>query len=256
VAILGPPNAGKSSLLNLLSRRDAAIVSPIEGTTRDVVTVSLQLGGLPVILSDTAGLRSGSTDPIERLGMVRSAAEAAKAQIQLWVYDAAAEVPPVLDAAAAVAEAAEHATGGEGGGLDSGDLSGDVSRDVSMSGLASGAAAAAYADAVASAGGASPPLQLLLLNKIDLVGGDGAAELVSAVPAEQQWRVSCSTGEGIAPFLDDLGKRVRRLYGACQPGYAKGQGRERQTRATHHGAPREGKGEGKIGWGVVAGGAD
>ena len=52
VAILGPPNAGKSSLLNLLARRDAAIVSPIEGTTRDVVTVSLQLGGVPVVLPD------------------------------------------------------------------------------------------------------------------------------------------------------------------------------------------------------------
>ena len=81
VAILGPPNAGKSTLLNALAQRDAAIVSDIAGTTRDVVQVTLELGGLPVLVSDTAGLREQTDDPIERMGMMRAADEAEKARI-------------------------------------------------------------------------------------------------------------------------------------------------------------------------------
>ncbi|SAM02336.1 hypothetical protein [Absidia glauca] len=77
VAIVGPPNAGKSSLLNKLAKREAAIVSDIPGTTRDVVEVTMNLGGYPVILSDTAGLRE-SDDRIEMEGVKR-----AKARVEL-----------------------------------------------------------------------------------------------------------------------------------------------------------------------------
>ena len=71
VVLAGPPNAGKSSLLNALARRDVAIVSPIAGTTRDSLEVRLDLAGLPVILIDTAGLRD-SADPIEAEGVRRA----------------------------------------------------------------------------------------------------------------------------------------------------------------------------------------
>ena len=75
VAIAGPPNAGKSSLLNRLARREAAIVSPYPGTTRDVIEVHLDLGGYPVTLVDTAGVRA-SDDPVEQEGVRRAQARA------------------------------------------------------------------------------------------------------------------------------------------------------------------------------------
>ncbi len=89
VAIAGPPNAGKSTLLNRLARREAAIVSPYPGTTRDVVEVHLDLGGYPVTLLDTAGIRD-SDDPVEREGVRRASERAAGADLVLWVIDGSA----------------------------------------------------------------------------------------------------------------------------------------------------------------------
>ncbi len=89
VAIAGPPNAGKSTLLNRLARREAAIVSPHAGTTRDVVEVHLDLDGYPVMLLDTAGIRDG-TDPVEQEGVRRARERAAAADLVLWVVDASA----------------------------------------------------------------------------------------------------------------------------------------------------------------------
>ena len=89
VAIAGPPNAGKSTLLNRLARREAAIVSPIPGTTRDVIEVHLNLGDYPVTLLDTAGIRE-SSDPVEREGVRRALARAEEADLVLWVTDGSA----------------------------------------------------------------------------------------------------------------------------------------------------------------------
>ena len=85
IVIAGPPNVGKSSLLNGLVGRKAAIVSEIAGTTRDVIEAPILIAGLPVSLSDTAGLRSHSDDPIEREGMARSLSEVESADILVWV---------------------------------------------------------------------------------------------------------------------------------------------------------------------------
>ena len=82
VVLSGPPNAGKSSLLNALARRDAAIVSPVAGTTRDAIEVRLDLAGLPVILVDTAGLRE-SVDPVEAEGVRRALALVERADLVL-----------------------------------------------------------------------------------------------------------------------------------------------------------------------------
>lgn len=93
VAIAGPPNAGKSTLLNRLARREAAIVSPFAGTTRDVIEVHLDLGGYPVTLLDTAGIRE-TADPVEREGVARARARAAEADLVLWVEEGGAGTVP------------------------------------------------------------------------------------------------------------------------------------------------------------------
>jgi tRNA U34 5-carboxymethylaminomethyl modifying GTPase MnmE/TrmE len=85
--LVGPPNAGKSSLLNLLASRPAAIVSSTPGTTRDIVQVRLQLGGFPVTVDDTAGIRESTHDEIEKEGMKRSAASFRQADIRILVLD-------------------------------------------------------------------------------------------------------------------------------------------------------------------------
>ncbi len=97
VVILGPPNAGKSSLLNALAQREAAIVSDIAGTTRDIIEVQLDLGGYPVVLADTAGLRE-TADRIEGEGVRRALARAESADLKLLLLDAAdlAAPPPEI----------------------------------------------------------------------------------------------------------------------------------------------------------------
>lgn len=98
VALVGPPNAGKSSLLNALAKRNAAIVSAEAGTTRDVIEVRLDLGGLPIVVSDTAGLREAAGE-VEQEGMRRSLAVAQAADLVLWLTDASqpqTALPPAL----------------------------------------------------------------------------------------------------------------------------------------------------------------
>jgi tRNA modification GTPase len=92
VAIAGPVNVGKSSIINRLAGRSAAIVSPHAGTTRDVIEVHLDLGGYPVTVLDTAGLRD-SADPVEQEGVRRARERAAEADLVLWVVDASAVEP-------------------------------------------------------------------------------------------------------------------------------------------------------------------
>jgi tRNA modification GTPase len=99
IVITGAPNAGKSSLLNALARRDAAIVSDEAGTTRDVVTVSLDLDGVPVVVSDTAGLRE-TNSKVEQEGIRRTQAEASRADLVLWLAEPGGPATPPPDLSA------------------------------------------------------------------------------------------------------------------------------------------------------------
>jgi len=85
VVLGGPTNAGKSTLLNALAGRDAALVSPIAGTTRDVIEAPVSLGGLPLLLIDTAGLRHDAGEPIEAMGIARAGRTIAASDILLWL---------------------------------------------------------------------------------------------------------------------------------------------------------------------------
>jgi len=118
VAIVGAPNVGKSTLLNRFAKRDAAIVSPHAGTTRDVIEVHLDLAGFPVTLRDTAGIRL-TDDPVEEEGVRRAWRSVTTATLALWVVDArdveastiaaiAAEVDGSAIAALAVGEPLAH----------------------------------------------------------------------------------------------------------------------------------------------------
>jgi tRNA modification GTPase len=86
VAIAGPPNVGKSTLMNQLARREVAIVSPHAGTTRDVIEVQLDLDGYPVTVIDTAGIRE-TEDPVEQEGVRRARTRAAEADLVLWLVE-------------------------------------------------------------------------------------------------------------------------------------------------------------------------
>jgi tRNA modification GTPase len=86
VAIAGPPNVGKSTLMNQLARREVAIVSPHAGTTRDVIEIQLDLDGYPVTVIDTAGIRE-TDDPVEQEGVRRALARAGEADLVLWMID-------------------------------------------------------------------------------------------------------------------------------------------------------------------------
>jgi tRNA modification GTPase len=104
VALVGPPNAGKSSLLNRLLRTERAIVTPIAGTTRDTLEETANIRGIPIVLTDTAGL-TDTAEPIEAMGIARTRRAAAEADAVLLVLDRSQPLP--REAAAFIADG-EH----------------------------------------------------------------------------------------------------------------------------------------------------
>lgn len=101
VVIAGPPNAGKSTLINALAGRDAAIVSPVAGTTRDTIEIPVAFGDIPLVLTDTAGLRSDSDDPVERIGIGRAHDTVARCDVLVWLGgDPVPAAPSVLTVSA------------------------------------------------------------------------------------------------------------------------------------------------------------
>ncbi len=115
VVLAGPPNAGKSTLLNRVVDREVAIVSPIAGTTRDRIEASIQRNGIAYVFSDTAGLAIETDDPIEAIGIARAREAAASADIVLWLDD---QPPPIDLRAKTIAILARCDEPGRRGGKD------------------------------------------------------------------------------------------------------------------------------------------
>jgi len=87
ITLIGRPNVGKSSLLNILLKRERAIVTNIAGTTRDTIAETVEVGGFPVTFTDTAGVRAKTTSKVEKIGQARALEEAKTAHIVLWLID-------------------------------------------------------------------------------------------------------------------------------------------------------------------------
>ncbi|CAN9500329.1 unnamed protein product [Ophioblennius macclurei] len=178
VVIAGDTNAGKSSLLNTLCQRPAAIVSPIAGTTRDVVETALDIGGFPVLLSDTAGLRD-SRDVVEREGVRRARERVQQADLTLVVVDCA------------------HLPSDEAGAVDS--LKGH---------LRSVLPPQQHSDTDRC---------LLVLNKVDLLSEKRRRKLNEELSGHSglppACLISCQTRQGLKDFLTVLHSRVQTLCG-------------------------------------------
>ena len=176
VAIVGAPNVGKSTLLNRFAKRDAAIVSPHAGTTRDVIEVHLDLAGFPVTLRDTAGIRP-TDDPVEEEGVRRAWQSVTTATLALWVVDARE-----VDASAIAAVAAE----------------------------VDGSAIAALA-----AGEPLGHMRLwFVVNKTDLIdrGQRERIEALFQAPPRGHFLVSAATGEGIDALVEAIGKFAGQFF--------------------------------------------
>ncbi len=201
VAIAGPPNAGKSTLLNRIARREAAIVSPFAGTTRDVIEVHLDLGGYPVTLLDTAGVRE-TDDPVEQEGVRRARERAAGADLVLWIIDASRPMaqqgglgnplaqffgPMAQATAEPVAELAQPM--------------GDLSRSK------------AYPAKSVDDSAQGPPVWLIR-NKIDLV--DSVSKSSDELKFISEYAFTCSIsardGNGIEEFIHALETEVRGFF--------------------------------------------
>lgn len=179
VAIIGPPNAGKSSLFNLLARRDAAIVSPIAGTTRDVLQVSMDLGGVKCTLQDTAGVRSDTMDVLELEGMKRAKTVIQEADLVVAMID--------VTTASLGMEIVQSV-------LDECNMNDDDEE---------------YDDA----GNIEPTQMLLVRNKQDLMEEDSKIDAEDQKHQEMKFGddifdISCREQEGIDKFLDALTQRV------------------------------------------------
>jgi tRNA modification GTPase len=258
VAIAGPPNAGKSTLLNRIARREAAIVSPYAGTTRDVIEVHLDLGGWPVTLLDTAGIRE-TGDPVEMEGVRRARDRARGADLVLWVVDAGEP-----DAENAAAKSAAFSVGAAAASVIPGRGKSERTRDPeAITDSASGFWVSAFGwsrnDNDLTVQPLPAPPTWLIRNKIDLIqehqSNECAAQRIARDEArtipnktlsdvvneqltqrnestfnknERKFCISAATGEGFDTLLDQLEREAASYLGGAESALVT---RERHRRA-------------------------
>jgi tRNA modification GTPase len=196
VAILGAPNAGKSTLLNRLAGRDAAITSEFAGTTRDVIEVRMDLAGLPVTLLDTAGLRD-TQDPVEGIGVERARDRSAQADLRVWLKASEDEAPLIeLEREDIVVRSKIDLYGGEGvSGLTGAGVDALVERIIAVlanrAKLVQTATRARHLEAIRRASGA------LAEASLHVVRGPEAADL-----AAEEIRAAIRALEGLVGRID------------------------------------------------------
>ncbi|XP_056023087.1 tRNA modification GTPase GTPBP3, mitochondrial-like isoform X2 [Ostrea edulis] len=210
VVIVGRPNVGKSTLLNSICQRPAAIVSPIPGTTRDVVETTLNVGGYPVLLSDTAGLRE-TEDIIEKEGVVRAVQRAEQADLQILVLEAThlckcSNMESVEDIIR------DHFT--DLGLLLKTEVLADTSsmdNDSKASHLLSNNEIQGDLDISVDADDL-----LVVVNKCDLIEDSDLGSIQRLLQENKHFSaccISCTSGQGIEEFLEILQQRLRTMCG-------------------------------------------
>jgi tRNA modification GTPase len=209
VTIVGPPNAGKSTLLNILARRPAAIVSPQAGTTRDIVEVSLDMNGVPVVLCDTAGLRTKTDDLVEIEGMRRARKAAAESDITLFVQDASESSFSLENISASLSSLI---------------LVDNVANRVDSKSKAAMTPTHTSSSSI-----------IIVANKVDLVR---ASECIRTDLQENTFFTSLKDGVGVEALVDGLERAVRRRLEGSDNGDENGQQRPQEdapviTRARH-----------------------
>lgn len=198
VALLGPPNAGKSSLLNALARRDAAIVSEEAGTTRDVIEVRLDLDGYPVIVSDTAGIRETEA-PVEREGIRRSLAAARDADLNLWLSETGLDTAPKEISRETILEVRTKS-----------DL------DSSLSPRPSGEDGAILAVSAKTGAGLDDLIKVIAARSAAAVGDDGDVPLVAQARHRTNLEAAVANiGDFLAGSADDLELRAEDMRRAA-----------------------------------------
>lgn len=207
VAILGRPNVGKSTLLNALAGREAAITSEVAGTTRDVIEVRMDLGGLPVTLLDTAGIRE-TEDPLERMGIDRALRRAEAADLRLYLVEAPGEAVAVAARPGDLVVLAKADLAAAGGRLS---VSGRTGQgiDALLAALAGELGARLAGDAVAMRHrhieAIRSAIEALELARDEVEGGMGLAEVAAADVRRAVRAMDVLVGKlGVEDFLGEI----------------------------------------------------
>ncbi|XP_076101005.1 5-taurinomethyluridine-[tRNA] synthase subunit GTPB3, mitochondrial-like [Mytilus galloprovincialis] len=196
VTILGEPNVGKSSLLNLIAQRPAAIVSDIAGTTRDIVESAVNIGGYPVLLSDTAGLRE-SRDVIEKEGVRRALDRAKNSDLKVIMVSAKDIVKHFQDD-------------------EMFDLRVYIEETLKQLGLSEhGVAGNMFSDKQNSTSDNIDKGEdiFIIINKTDLIQEEIVKTVINSNDKQQICAVSCTNEDGITEFLEVLTKKLENLCG-------------------------------------------